>query len=172
MALPRSCCCCFDLEIGCFVLCVLSLIGHTTVFIDTYLGYDHGAETLPHDGRQSIDQILDGTIFVWRIIGVLIIFTLIIGIAMRNLDLMKTYLIIGVIELIPSTMRNAYVFYNDPFYGMKLMAINAISIYLWIIAYTIYRSLKDQQLKSHDRLYDIDPETLRLRTSSFKVREI
>lgn len=48
----------------------------------------------------------------------------------------------------------------------------AISIYLWIIAYTIYCSLKASQLKSHDRLFDVDPETMRLRPDVLKVREI
>lgn len=50
MGLPKSCCCCIDLEIGCFILCVLSVIGHCSIFIDTYMGYDHSTENLSTDG--------------------------------------------------------------------------------------------------------------------------
>lgn len=98
MALPKSCCCCVDLEMGCFILSVLSIIGHCSIFIDTYLGYDHSPESLSQDGKQNgsnliqspilcenfsvVNQIMDGTIFIWRIIGVLVILALVLGVAM------------------------------------------------------------------------------------------
>lgn len=61
MSLPRSCCCCFDLEIGCFILGLLSVIGHATIFIDTYMGYDHNPDILSPDG------IIYYYVFLWLI---------------------------------------------------------------------------------------------------------
>lgn len=76
MPLPRHCCCCIPLDIGSHILNGLSIIGHTSILVDTLLDFD-SAEFADEDAG----TLMHVTIVIWCLIGIFISLVLTVGIA-------------------------------------------------------------------------------------------
>lgn len=82
MGLPKSCCCCLDLHIGCFILSAFSCIGYASTLVDTILNFEASKESQSEGG-----EVWYGTIAVWSVIGIFTVICLVIGIAIvRQVD--------------------------------------------------------------------------------------
>lgn len=77
MPLPRHCCCCLQLDIGSHILNGLSIIGHTSVLVDTLLDFD-AAEYADED----TGKVMHVTIVLWCLVGIFISTLLTLSIAM------------------------------------------------------------------------------------------
>lgn len=81
MGLPKSCCCCLDLQIGCFILSVFACISYATTIVDVVLDYDAYKNGEFVDGA----EIWFGFIGAWSAIGVFVVVCLVIGVAIVSI---------------------------------------------------------------------------------------
>lgn len=77
MPLPRQCCCCIDLDLGSHILNAISIIGHTSVLVDTLLDFDK-ADYADEDAG----EVMHVTIVAWCLVGICISTLLTLGVAL------------------------------------------------------------------------------------------